>query len=280
MTVPDGTTTAFGPAAAGRLRVLSWNLWWRFGPWEQRQPAILETIRRLDPDIACLQEVWMADGGSSASVIGEALGFDHGGGHRLVLDEVGFGNAIVSRWPIAGIEVLELPAPPDAEELRTCVRADIDSPHGPLQVFCTHLNWRFDQSAIRQEQVRAICAFIARSPARSYPPILAGDFNAAPDSDEVRMLTGRAAVPEPKLVFHDAWEVARAGTTDAGITWSNDNPHAMLDLEPSRRIDYVFAGWPKEGGRGHVLGCDVIGQEPVDGMVPSDHYGVLATLRV
>ena len=82
--------------------------------------------------------------------------------------------------------------------------------------------------------------------------------NAAPDSDEMRMLTGRTAVAAPKLVFHDAWEVAGDG---AGMTWSNDNPYAALDLEPSRRIDYVFAGWPKEGGRGHVVSARVVGTE-------------------
>ena len=63
------------------------------------------------------------------------------------------------------------------------------------------------------------------------------------------------------------------------MTWSNDNPYAALDLEPSRRIDYVFAGWPKQGGRGHVVSARVVGAEPVDGVMPSDHYGVLAELR-
>src|SRR5205085_1427402 len=123
----------------------------------------------------------------------------------------------------------------------------------------------------------AICRSVADSPDRSYPPILCGDFNAAPDSDEVRMLTGRTTVPVERLVFHDAWEVAGGG--GAGWTWSNQNPFAVLDLEPDRRIDYVFVGWPKGGGRGHVEACEVVGLDPVGGVVPSDHLGVLATLR-
>ena len=28
------------------VRVMTWNLWWRFGPFEQRLTAIVETIRR------------------------------------------------------------------------------------------------------------------------------------------------------------------------------------------------------------------------------------------
>jgi endonuclease/exonuclease/phosphatase family metal-dependent hydrolase len=106
---------------------------------------------------------------------------------------------------------------------------------------------------------------------------VAGDFNAPPDSDEVRMLTGRTATPVPRLVFHDAWEVA--GGPDLGYTWSNRNPHARVDLEPDRRIDYVFVGWPKAGGAGNVVGVQVVGQDPVGEVVPSDHYAVLAELR-
>ncbi|MCU1360933.1 MAG: hypothetical protein JWN99_2222, partial [Ilumatobacteraceae bacterium] len=36
--------------------------------------------------------------------------------------------------------------------------------------------------------------------------VVGGDFNAPPDSDEIRMLTGRRAVPIPDLVLSDCWE--------------------------------------------------------------------------
>ena len=129
--------------------------------------------------------------------------------------------------------------------------------------------------------MRAICRFIdAAKPAagRSFPPILGGDFNADPDSDEIRMLSGRAATPVSKLVFHDAWEVAgqASDSSATGATWTNRNPYAKLDLEPDRRIDYLFVGWPKAGGAGHVTRCTVEALEPVDGVVPSDHLAVLA----
>ena len=128
--------------------------------------------------------------------------------------------------------------------------------------------------------MRAICAFIQQSRTdggHTFPPLLCGDMNAAPDSDEIRMLTGRATTPEAKLVFHDAWEVAGGGAPE--MTWTNTNPYAQLDLEPDRRIDYVLAGWPKANGAGHITSCRVVGDAPVDGVVPSDHLGVLAELR-
>ncbi len=277
-------TGHYGDLLEGRLRVLTWNLWWRFGPWEARRPAIAATLARLDADVICLQEVWEDENGSFAAELADGLGYHHAYGRRLELDEVGFGNAVLSRWPITASEVLPLPAPPDADELRTCIRADIDGPRGPLQAYSTHLNWRFDHSHVRQEQVRAINGFVVRSRAEGphpYPPILCGDLNAAPDSDEVRMLTGRTAIPDPGCVFHDAWEVAGqpSPSSEDGMTWSNANPYARLDLEPDRRIDYVLVGWPKVGGAGHVTRCTVEGLEPVDSVVPSDHLAVLAELR-
>ncbi len=281
MTSADGP---YGPLLDSRLRVLTWNLWWRFGPWEARRPAIAATLARLDADVLCLQEVW-DDGATCFAVeLAEGLGFHHAYEARLDIDGVRFGNAVLSRWPITAHEMLPLPAAPDVEELRTCLRADIDGPRGALQVFSTHLNWRFDQSATRQDQVRSICSFIDSSrpeAGRAFPPILCGDFNADPDSDEIRMLNGRAATPTPKLVFHDAWEVAGqpSASSDDGTTWSNHNPYAALDLEPDRRIDYVFVGWPKVGGAGHVTSATVEGLEEVDGVVPSDHLAVVAELR-
>ena len=83
-------------------------------------------------------------------------------------------------------------------------------------------------------------------------------------------------MPEPPLVFFDAWDHAGVGD---GFTWSNANPYAVKDLEHDRRIDFVYSGFPKAGGAGHVTRAELIGTEAIDGVMPSDHYGVLAELR-
>ncbi|MEV6867766.1 hypothetical protein AB0M44_43115 [Streptosporangium subroseum] len=41
----------------------------------------------------------------------------------------------------------------------------------------------------------------------------------------------------------------------------------------------MLSAWPRRGGAGHPVHCEVIGDEPVGGVVASDHYGVLADLR-
>lgn len=267
---------AFGRLIETRLRVLTWNLWGRGGPAEERLPAIAAILADLQPDVVTLQEVWDEEGHrNQAEHLAAPLGFAHSYGRRYAIDGIAIGNAILSRWPIAGVEVRELPAPPEADELRNVMRAEINGPRGRLGVYTTHLNWRFDQSQVRQAQVRAIAQFIDEHAHDDHPPILAGDLNAAPDADEVRMLTGRTTVPVPGLVFHDAWEVAGAGP---GFTWTNANRWARRDLEPDRRIDYVLVGSPMQGGAGHVTSCRLVGHG-TGGIEPSDHLGVLAELR-
>jgi endonuclease/exonuclease/phosphatase family metal-dependent hydrolase len=278
VTIAQQVHPKFGPLIETRLRVITWNLWGRGGPWNERLAGITSTLVAAQPDVVALQEVWAEEGGrSQADLLATALGFDRIWASRYAIDGVAVGNAILSRWPIAESEVRSLPArPPELEELRNVIRAAVDGPRGRLVVYTTHLNWRFDQSVVRQEQVRFVARFIAESREEGCPPILTGDFNAVPDSDEIRMLTGRMALAVPGLVFHDAWEAA--GDGGAGFTWTNANPWARQDLEPDRRIDYVFTGWPKKGGAGHVTSCRLIGAA-IDGIFPSDHYGVLAELR-
>lgn len=269
------------PRVQSTMRVMTWNLWWRFGPWEARQPAIVETLRRVDADIVCLQEVFETrDGESQPREIADALGYQYVAAAGLGLDvaEVSFGNAILSRWPITAGKARGLPAPDGLDELRSVLRAEIHGPNGPFEVFCTHLNWRLDQSHVRQQQVASICELIASTlEDRAYPPILCGDFNAEPDATEIRVLTGYATSPAEKLVFFDAWRVG--GDAGPGWTWSRLNPFTAADPEPDRRIDYVLVGYPGEEARGEILSARLVGVEPVGEVQPSDHYGVSAEIR-
>jgi hypothetical protein len=41
----------------------------------------------------------------------------------------------------------------------------------------------------------------------------------------------------------------------------------------------VFTGWRRDDGAGIPLSCRVAGDEPIDGVWPSDHLAVLAELQ-
>ena len=143
-------------------------------------------------------------------------------------------------------------------------------------MYATHLAHEYHASALRQAQVRSIADLVAATANGSFPAVIAGDLNADPSCDEVRMLTGRAAVPVPGLVFHDSWDLAGRGP---GHTWSNRNPHARSSLGPARRIDYVLVGATGPEGVGHPVRARLAGTSAVGGTLPSDHYAVVADLR-
>jgi endonuclease/exonuclease/phosphatase family metal-dependent hydrolase len=127
--------------------------------------------------------------------------------------------------------------------------------------------------------VLALTAFVEAQRPREFPPIVVGDFNAPPESDEIRFMTGLATLDGRSVFFQDAWDIAGDGASD-GITWSNRNTFAALENEPERRIDYVFVGWRREGGAGVVRRASVVCDVPVHGVYPSDHFGVLAEVAL
>ena len=60
MTAPDPLAydPGYGPLVTTRVRIATWNLWGRYGPWKERLPVIIENLRAVNADILALQEVW------------------------------------------------------------------------------------------------------------------------------------------------------------------------------------------------------------------------------
>ncbi len=268
------------PLVETRATILEWNVWWRFGRnWEARQTLIVDVIERLSPDIITLQEVWGDERSNQAAEIARHLGFSHAYAPASHINDLGFGNAVLSRWPIEDWRHVDLPSMPSDDGSRNCnvVYAQIAGPRGTINVCSTHLSYKPEESPIRQRQVAALCRLANGLPETPLPPLLCGDFNAVPASEEVRMMTGKTAPPVEGLIFYDAWEVA--GGDRPGFTWDNRNPNAVPALEPNRRLDYVFVGKPAANGAGHVVNAELEGCESVDGLCPSDHYALAVTIR-
>jgi endonuclease/exonuclease/phosphatase family metal-dependent hydrolase len=269
--------------AGSAMRVLSWNLWWRHGPWERRQEAIAATLAEVEPDLCGLQEVWGAPGENQAAGLAGRLGMHwcwavahksrRAGGGELTI-----GNAILSRWPITAHAEADLPASGLADEGRVALHARIAAPGGALPMFTTHLTYGPGRSSVRTEQAAALAAFVSvHSAGCPYPPVVTGDLNAEPGSDEVRSLGGLLTAPAvPGLVLVDAWRYADPG--DPGFTWDHRNGYQSYSVIPDSRIDYVLVGLPQHG-RGKVRSAALAGAAPVDDVWPSDHFAVVADLQ-
>lgn len=259
---------------------MTWNLWWRNGPWQERQVPIARTLADLGADVICLQEVWAEEGGTDqAAVLAGHLGFHHVRTPAPYRKRLSLGNAVLSRWPITSTRSVALPGADGAPSVRTALVAQVDAPFASFPVVTTHLAWEYDASATRCRQAAALAQVVAdaRAGPGQFPPVVTGDLNATPGSDEIRMLTGEAPVPVAGLVLHDAWAVA--GDDSPGFTWSSHNRYLAEASRPQRRLDYVMVAYPRPRPLGNVASCRLAGTEPVDGVQPSDHYAVVADLR-
>jgi endonuclease/exonuclease/phosphatase family metal-dependent hydrolase len=269
------------------VRVVTWNLWWRFGEWQERLDVIAEVLAEIDADICGLQEVWADEVGNEALVLAERLGMHvswvptpapERWQRRLGDPTVTMGNAVLSRWPVVDQRHIHLPTGTETDEGRTAMLADVASPYGQISMYNTQLNSAPSHSAVRVEQVVALAQFIGRHVVDAFPNVLTGDFNALPDSDEVRLIEGHLTAPAVgDLLLIDTWRYAEPG--NHGFTWNRRNPYVAATFEPSARIDYVFVGPPGPTGEGHVVSVGLVGDQPRHGIWPSDHAGVVVDLQ-
>jgi endonuclease/exonuclease/phosphatase family metal-dependent hydrolase len=263
------------------VRAATWNLGHRFGEHHRRHQAIIATLRSANLDIVCLQEVWAdEDGQDQVDLLTDALSVHSVRTPSIFWRGQSFGNAVLSRWPILESDTVALTDAKGERTPRTLLFAVIDSPFGVITCVSTHFEHRFDRSSTRMAQAAQLCAEIVRRRSNAettFPTIVGGDLNAVPDSDEVRMITGRSAPTERGLVLTDSWEMAGDGSP--GYTWARSNPHLADATWPNRRLDYLLVSWPRPKTIGVPLMAELLGTESVDGIVPSDHYGVVVDLR-
>lgn len=314
-----------------QLRVLTLNIWAHNGPWPARAAAIRAGLIAEQADVVALQEVLGFPGATTqldelCALLPPELYPHRAYGPACVLpDQRTFGNALLSRFPLINQHTISLPNP-RRREPRALLCGLVALPTAQLPVFTTHLDWELDGSPARCQQVRFIAEQIDQEVAAArrrpgadvLPPVLLGDLNAEPDSDELRFLSGHHGLasaddPAPRGVyFNDCYlraltpeEPCQQDTLAApGATFARRNPFAARAHEPDRRIDYIFAGLPDSRGRAAPLRAwrcfcapykarSSSGSPPpgsrlappsasaeAGGVFASDHFGVAADLAV
>ncbi len=285
------------------LRVLTLNIGSLFeAGWAERRHEIVAWIDKLGPDVICLQEVWQDIGEDNTARWLADHAQDHYefvfGGHAVAWTErekpnMRFGSAILSRWPIDEHTTFRLPLAPEPEDfyLTGMPWELLHARTAGLDLFTTHLAAAPSHGRHRQVQVQAIQDHVTElrgdrdsfvdppNPREHMPAILTGDFNAEPESDEIRFLKGYTQLGGRTVYWQDAW--ATAGDGGPGLTqdWRTHELAASLNVH-RKRIDYVFVGDPflRAGDAGRVLSAKVVAHEPLTGVQASDHCGLLVEI--
>ena len=234
---------SFGRAAnAPRLRVLTYNIHHgeaMDGKFDYERLAAV--INGLKPDVVALQEVdrgtKRASGVDQAELLGKLTGMKWAFGNALHYQGGEYGEAVLSRFPIVSVKAHSLPyryglEPCTALEVR--LRPDNGLPEFIL--VGTHLCHQSNEA--RTEQVREIDRIL---PARGGPPvILAGDLNARPGSDPMKIIAERwvdAIAPRSEIDYillrrGDPWKVIEVKIVDERVV--SDHRPVLAVLEWTR----------------------------------------------
>jgi endonuclease/exonuclease/phosphatase family metal-dependent hydrolase len=285
----------------GVLRIVQLNAGSLLEPgWPERRHEVVAWLRRLQPDVVCLQEIWEDEhtpnaAGWIADEMPEAAWQWHFDGRpfgdRLWPDPgLSVGSAVLSRWPIDFAAYHRLPVAgndggdPFVDgvpwELLHVKTAGLDVFTCHLAAAPRHAPHRRLQVLEIEERIAAARGQLDAAPRPgqvrdAMPPILCGDFNAEPDSDEIRFLCSLAVLDGRTAFYQDAWRVAGDGP---GYTqdWRTNPVAAALNV-PRKRIDYVFVGDPfqRRAGAGRVLTAQLAFDEPLTGTLASDHAGLV-----
>jgi endonuclease/exonuclease/phosphatase family metal-dependent hydrolase len=211
---------------------------------------IAEVIRSVSPDIVALQEVdrnvKRTGNVDQLAELARLTGMKSAFGANIELQGGEYGNAVLSRFPFVRSENRRLPNFNDGEQ-RGVLVVDVNVPgwERPLRVLATHFDHR------RDERERIASAKFVRQMLEGnseQPMILAGDLNATPDSETL------------KIVQAD-WQR------------SNREPMPTIPVDtPQRQIDYVLFRPESRWRR--------ISTEVLDAAIASDHRPLVARLKL
>lgn len=242
-------TSHFIIAQSGTFRIMSYNI--HHGADADDRPTIKEMkkyIKKSGVSIVGLQEVdsvcersgkidevkVLAQGSKLKGYFTRHFAFQGGA----------YGQGLLSKYKVIGVRNIEIPIYPEEEGksvsmLVANIRVDKEL---VISVAVVHLDYRSKASRLQQfELIKEILKD------EVYPVILLGDFNAYPDSDEIKLLSERFTLFP---VSEDA------------LTYPARNP--------DRRIDFIFIS--KDAP------LQVI-SEHIDSVPFSDHLPLIATIR-
>lgn len=238
------------------LRVLCYNIHYgqgNDGVYDLERLA--EVIRKEKPDIVALQEVDVVVERSGkvhqAQELAELTGMEVRFGPTQHYQGGLFGNAILTNLPFRDVLIHPLPYSESTPERTTYPRAAIavilELPDGrPIRVISTHFQHNVEED--RVAEAKAINQLFAKEE-KGIPTILAGDMNAKPEEEPIRILLEK---------------------------WTNatDDPPSPTapSKEPRSRIDYIFFRGENQ--------FRVREARVVDEPMASDHCPVFAELEV
>jgi endonuclease/exonuclease/phosphatase family metal-dependent hydrolase len=235
------------------VRIATYNIHKCIGRDGKYDPGrTTEVLASLSADIICLQEVDDGAKRSNRERLVDQLGDRLQLPHRAFAVNVslrsggGYGNAILSRWPIVDSENIDVTTP--MKKRRSLLRAAVHTPHqlngSHLHVFCAHLG-------LAQYERKLQLSTIVKHPSIAHlsseaAVVMAGDFN-------------------------DVWGNLVKRLAPHGFRGMESSPSTFPAGLPMRALDRVFVR-----GAAHIVGVERGDCELAK--IASDHRPLVVTV--
>ncbi len=215
-----GSPASGGTPGGWPVRVMTYNIHHGFDTSGRLgMEALARAIEAEAPDVVALQEInrgWVIAGSVDTLVwLSNRLGMSYV--HGPAADAV-YGNALLSRYPIVGVELTPMPNNDDLLVGRSYLWVEIDTGDGPLRVIASHFHHAVSEPEHRAPQT----AELLRRWGGADRTVLMGDLNAQPGWPELAGLEASGMV--------DAF--VASGSTGQPFTARSHNLH--------ERIDYIW----------------------------------------
>ncbi|MCP9496848.1 MAG: endonuclease/exonuclease/phosphatase family protein [Pyrinomonadaceae bacterium MAG19_C2-C3] len=202
------------------FRIATYNVHKCVGLDRRVHPSrIAGVLRETEADVIALQEVLGGDDGEGEANhlrgIADELGFEFCAGINRSIRGVGYGNAVLSHFPLRSHRNHDITRP--GLEPRGCLEAEItitnDGRNLPLRVFNVHLGTSFMER--RYQAKRLLGGIIDKEKPTDAPRIVLGDFNEWTRGLASRMFNAEFECAEPRE--HVARSLLVRGRTYPGV---------------------------------------------------------------
>lgn len=266
-------------ARPGLLRVVTINTGKCDGPYRDRLNALLAGLAALDADIILAQEAFEAVDAPALSTprhLADGLRL-HLAFHPIrpkrrevegvSMDSVS-GLATLSRWPLGDVATVALSDDREDGD-RAVLFVEVPTPDGVVRTANTHLTHLRRRDDLRVQQAREVIDhpwWHGEAALR----LLGGDMNAREGHDVHALIRDGDA----SWAGSDAYEAA--GDLTRAATIRREAPGGPIEA----RLDYLYILAPRHAPPPRVAGARVVLDRPLGDVLPSDHFGVLADIRL
>lgn len=231
------------------LRIVTYNV--QYGPDVPALAAAFRSVPALaTAGVVLLQEIEAheIEGTSRTEQLAGLLGLGYVYVPARRIDGGTHGLAILSAFPITGVERMDLRASSNPSQHRIAIQATIEVGGGPLQIIDLHL----DTMLSAQQRVAQLSPVVVDAPARV---VVAGDFNMCWVEwvgGAVPVLSSTTASDQARVI--DSYMAAigfSAPTKDSGPTEHLFGLEQRLDAIYTRELDATFGGVEHVGPSDH-----------------------------